>query len=97
MGRLVSDFLTTSFTDYINDEFTSNMEDDLDAISNGSKSKKEVLDLFWSPLEKEVTTKWEKVRLIDSSDANIFAAELPDAVNVLPKNSNGDLTFSRTV
>ena len=42
-------------------------------------------------------TKWEKSTVIVSSDANIFAAELPDAVNVLPKNSNGDLTFSRTV
>ena len=27
----------------------------------------------------------------------MFFAELPAAVNVLPKNSNGDLTFSRTV
>ncbi|SVB06153.1 uncharacterized protein METZ01_LOCUS159007, partial [marine metagenome] len=61
MGRLVSDFLNTSFTDYINDEFTSNMEDDLDAISNGNKSKKEVLDLFWSPLEEGVAKTGEKV------------------------------------
>jgi DNA topoisomerase-1 len=61
MGRLVSDFLNTSFADYINDEFTSNMEDDLDAISSGNKSKKEVLDLFWSPLEEEVARTEEKV------------------------------------
>jgi DNA topoisomerase-1 len=61
MGRLVSDFLNTSFADYINDEFTSNMEDDLDAISNGNKSKKEVLDLFWSPLEEGVAKTEEKV------------------------------------
>ena len=67
MGRLVSDFLNTSFTDYINDEFTSNMEDDLDAISNGNKSKKEVLDLFWSPLEKEVARTGEKVTRRDVS------------------------------
>jgi len=61
MGRLVSDFLNKSFADYINDEFTSNMEDDLDAISNGNKSKKEVLDLFWSPLEEGVAKTKEKV------------------------------------
>ena len=67
MGRLVSDFLNTSFTDYINDEFTSNMEDDLDAISNGNKSKKEVLDLFWSPLEKEVAKTGERVTRRDVS------------------------------
>ena len=61
MGRLVSDFLNKSFADYINDEFTSNMEDDLDAISNGNKSKKEVLDLFWSPLEEGVAKTEKKV------------------------------------
>ena len=61
MGRLVSDFLNKSFEEYISDEFTSNMENDLDAVSNGTKSKKEVLDLFWSPLEEEVAKTGEKV------------------------------------
>ena len=61
MGRLVSNFLNSSFTNYINDEFTSKMENDLDAISNGSKSKKEILDLFWSPLEEAVTKTGEQV------------------------------------
>tara|TARA_Y100000588_G_scaffold386888_1_gene483428 strand:+ start:9487 stop:11952 length:2466 start_codon:yes stop_codon:yes gene_type:complete len=75
MGRLVSDFLNTSFTDYINDEFTSNMEDDLDAISNGSKSKKEVLDLFWSPLEKEVTTTGEKVTRRDVNPQRLLGTD----------------------
>ena len=61
MGRLVSNFLNSSFANYINDEFTSKMENDLDAISNGSKSKKEILDLFWSPLEEAVTKTGEQV------------------------------------
>ena len=50
MGRLVSNFLNTSFSEYVNDEFTSKMEGDLDAISSGTKTKTEVLDQFWQPL-----------------------------------------------
>ena len=75
MGRLVSNFLNTSFTDYINDEFTSKMEDDLDAISNGSKSKKEILDLFWSPLEEEVKTTGEQVTRRDVNPQRLLGTD----------------------
>ena len=34
--------------------------------------------------------------MIDSSDAKTFAAELPDALNDLPKNSKGDRSLSVT-
>ena len=50
MGRLVSNFLNERFGGYISDEFTSNMENSLDEISSGKKSKKDVLNDFWSPL-----------------------------------------------
>ena len=75
MGRLVSNFLNSSFTNYINDEFTSKMEDDLDAISNGSKSKKEILDLFWSPLEEEVKTTGEKVTRKDVNPLRLLGTD----------------------
>jgi len=75
MGRLVSNFLNSSFADYINDEFTSKMEDDLDAISNGSKSKKEVLDLFWSPLEEEVKTTGEQVTRRDVNPQRLLGTD----------------------
>ena len=75
MGRLVSNFLNSSFADYINDEFTSKMEDDLDAISNGSKSKKEVLDLFWSPLEEEVKTTGEQVTRRDVNPQRLLGID----------------------
>ena len=54
MGRLVSNFLNERFGNYISDEFTSNMENDLDAISDGQKSKQNILDAFWSPLTETV-------------------------------------------
>ena len=50
MGRLVSNFLNERFGGYISDEFTSNMENNLDEISSGKKSKQDILNDFWSPL-----------------------------------------------
>jgi len=50
MGRLVSNFLNERFGGYISDEFTSNMENNLDEISSGQRSKQDVLNAFWSPL-----------------------------------------------
>ena len=75
MGRLVSNFLNTSFTDYINDEFTSKMEDDLDAISNGSKSKKEILDLFWSPLEEAIATTGGRITRRDVNPQRLLGTD----------------------
>ena len=57
----------------------------------------EICPVLSKKILSTLPTKYEKSRLIDSSEANIFLAELPDAVNVLPKNSNGDLTLGRTV
>jgi DNA topoisomerase-1 len=75
MGRLVSNFLNGSFADYINDEFTSKMENNLDAISNGSKSKKDVLDQFWSPLEEEVATAGKKLTRRDVNPQRLLGTD----------------------
>ena len=61
MGRLVSNFLNKSFCDYVSDEFTSQMENNLDAISNGQKTKKAVLDEFWEPLINGVSVVSETI------------------------------------
>jgi hypothetical protein len=39
----------------------------------------------------------EKSVTIVSSEAKIFAAEFPEALNSLPKNSRGDLVSTATV
>ena len=54
MGRLVSNFLNERFGGYISDEFTSSMENNLDEISSGKKSKQDILNDFWSPLIEAV-------------------------------------------
>ena len=78
MGRLVSNFLNENFTEYISDEFTSMMENDLDAISNGQKSKKEVLDQFWEPLETGVSKTGENVTRRDVNPQRLLGQD-PDS------------------
>ena len=66
MGRLVNDFLTQHFTQYVDYDFTAHLEDDLDDISRGEKKWTPVLHAFWKPFstlvnEKEKTVTREKV------------------------------------
>lgn len=58
VGRIVSHFLTKFFTQYVDYEFTANLEDKLDAIARGEKEWVPILDEFWQPFI-------EKVHVID--------------------------------
>ena len=57
MGKLVSGFLTNHFSDYVDYEFTAQLEDALDAVSRGERDWISLLDEFWGLLEKTVKTK----------------------------------------
>jgi len=46
-GRLVTAFLVNYFRKYVSYEFTANLEEELDDITNGSRHYKEVLERFW--------------------------------------------------
>ncbi len=61
-GRVVSGFLTTNFTRYVDYDFTAHMEDELDEVSRGEREWVPVLEEFWKPFavllkekEKSVT------------------------------------------
>ena len=56
-GDVVSTFLETHFADYIGDDFTSDMEDQLDDIANGERSYKKTLGDFYTPFHKVVESK----------------------------------------
>jgi DNA topoisomerase-1 len=56
-GDVVSTFLETHFADYIGDDFTSDMEDQLDDIANGERSYKKTLSDFYTPFHKAVESK----------------------------------------
>ncbi|MEZ5454331.1 MAG: DNA topoisomerase I [Thiothrix sp.] len=65
IGRIVNRFLTEHFTQYVDYDFTANLEDQLDAISRGEKAWVPVMDDFWQPFHKLVDEKMESVNRSD--------------------------------
>ena len=53
-GRLVTAFLLNFFRKYLEYDFTAGMEQSLDDISNGAKSKLDVLNQFWADFKSNV-------------------------------------------
>lgn len=53
-GRVVSAFLTSLFTKYVEYDFTAKLEDELDDISQGKIESKKVLSGFWDPFKHRV-------------------------------------------
>jgi len=56
-GDLVSSFLEEHFTEYIGDDFTSEMEDELDEIALGKRTYVKTLKEFYTPFKKAVDAK----------------------------------------
>jgi DNA topoisomerase-1 len=68
VGRVVTKFLTEHFTRYVDYDFTANLEDELDEVSEGKRDWIGVMDAFWkgfSGLLKEKTDIDRPVELID--------------------------------
>ena len=65
IGRIVNRFLTEHFTQYVDYDFTANLEDQLDAISRGEKEWIPVMDEFWRPFHQLVDEKMESVNRSD--------------------------------
>lgn len=57
VGMVVSKFLSTHFSKYVDYDFTAKLEDDLDAISRGEQEWKPLLEQFWTEFKKEVDHK----------------------------------------
>ncbi len=56
-GDVVSSFLEEHFTEYIGDDFTSEMEDKLDQIAEGTRTYVKTLTEFYTPFKKAVDAK----------------------------------------
>ena len=56
-GDVVSTFLEEHFKDYIDDDFTSEMEDELDDIAEGKREYVKTLKEFYTPFTKAVDSK----------------------------------------
>ena len=61
MGRLVNGFLTKHFSQYVDYDFTANLENDLDEISRGEKDWVPVLHAFWDPFSTLIQDKEQSV------------------------------------
>ena len=65
IGRIVIRFLTEHFTQYVDYDFTANLENELDEISRGEKAWVPVMDAFWQPFHQLVDEKMESVNRSD--------------------------------
>lgn len=65
IGRVVSKFLTTYFTQYVDYDFTAHLEDELDVISRGEKEWIPLLEAFWDPFKNQVDNIAESVKRKD--------------------------------
>ncbi len=71
VGRVVSRFLTTYFTKYVDYGFTAKLEDELDDIARGEKEWVPVLQDFWSPFKKLVDVTEKTVKRSDVTQEKI--------------------------
>ncbi|MFM8330151.1 MAG: type I DNA topoisomerase, partial [Candidatus Methylumidiphilus sp.] len=65
VGRIVNKFLTEHFTQYVDYNFTANLEDELDAVSRGEKAWKPLLGEFWGPFNALLGEKDESIKRTD--------------------------------
>ncbi len=68
-GDVVSSFLEEHFAQYIGDDFTSDMEDKLDAIAEGTAEYETVLSDFYKPFTKTVAAKEDIEKLTNLGEA----------------------------
>lgn len=68
-GDVVSSFLEDHFAEYISDDFTSDMEDELDDIAEGTRGYEKTLKDFYGPFTKAVAAKEDIEKLTTLGDA----------------------------
>ena len=61
VGRAVSNFLSSHFTQYVDYDFTAKLEDELDAVSRGEEDWVPLMERFWAPFKQLVEEKKESV------------------------------------
>ena len=71
VGTVVNKFLTEFFKQYVEYSYTSQLEDQLDSISQGNKEWLHVLKDFWVPFNEIITQVAEKVQKSDITSEEI--------------------------
>ncbi len=78
VGRAVSKFLSSHFTQYVDYDFTARLEDELDAVSRGEEEWVPLMERFWGPFKELVTDKSESLDRTDAGSARVLG---PDPVS----------------
>lgn len=90
VGDLVSSFLEKHFTHYISDQFTSEMEDELDDIANGTRTYTDTLNEFYTPFTKAVQAKEGIEKITNLGDGpKEFPCPLCGSTMVIKLGRNG--------
>lgn len=91
-GDVVSTFLETHFADYISDDFTSEMEDELDEIATGDRTYLKTLSDFYKPFSKAVATK-ENIEKLTTLGAGPKEFPCPECGAAMVKKLGKNGTF----
>ncbi|NJD05753.1 MAG: type I DNA topoisomerase [Methylococcaceae bacterium] len=84
VGRIVNKFLTEHFTQYVDYNFTANLEDDLDAVSRGEKAWVPLMREFWGPFHS----------LIEEKDGSLKRADVThEAIEEACPSCGGQLSI----
>ena len=75
VGRAVSKFLSSHFTQYVDYDFTAKMEDELDAVSRGEEEWIPLMEKFWGPFKELVDDKTESVDRTDAGSARVLGVD----------------------
>ena len=96
-GRLVTSFLTNFFSRYVEYDFTANLEEQLDDISNGSLQWRTVLADFWTNFKQttDATQSLTMTEVIDNleRDLNHHLFHGDEASRGCPKCQKGRLSL----
>ncbi|MDP7536661.1 MAG: type I DNA topoisomerase [Methylococcales bacterium] len=71
VGRIVNKFLTEHFTQYVDYQFTANLEDNLDAVARGEKEWIPLMREFWQPFTNLIQDKEESVQRKDVTQESL--------------------------
>ncbi len=74
VGRVVKNFLTNYFTQYVDYDFTAKLEDELDAVSRGEEKWIPLLEKFWRPFKDSIEHTQENVQRADVTQEKLDEA-----------------------
>ncbi len=78
IGIVVNDFLEKYFSNIVDANFTSKMEDDLDKVASGNLDWEKVIKDFYFPFEKEIESNKDKINKNDITNLGESEEKCPD-------------------